>query len=423
MRQLLNSLYHSKFARNVLIVASGTAGAQAITIVFTPIVTRLYSPEIFGVVSTFIAVLSVLAPITAFSYPLAIVLPEDDLDALAILKLSIVSSAIVSLLTFMLILCFGDIIINALNIHSLNSIILLLPVAMLVATVLEIGNQWIIRERLFKLKAQASIIQSICLNLSKISIGILVPSAAGLALTTVIGNAINVAILIRGANGKIYSRCKSKKLDINKVFKNYKDFMYYRTPQIMLNSASQSMPVLMLGSFVGPAAAGSYALGKMLLSVPTTLIGQSVTTVFYPKINEAVQKGENASILLAKATLVLAVVGIIPFSIIGFFGPQIFSLVFGEEWYTAGVYAQWLSLWSYFGFMNRPSVGAIPVFKLQSFFLYYEIISTSLRAIVLLIGFIVFESELNTIILFSVISALLNFLLIFATFISSRKLS
>ena len=41
-------LFSNKFMRNVVIVASGAAGAQMITMLFMPLITRLYSAEAFG---------------------------------------------------------------------------------------------------------------------------------------------------------------------------------------------------------------------------------------------------------------------------------------------------------------------------------------------------------------------------------------
>lgn len=52
-------LTKSKFVRNVAIVATGTAGAQAITMAFAPIITRLYGPEAFGLLGTFMAILAI----------------------------------------------------------------------------------------------------------------------------------------------------------------------------------------------------------------------------------------------------------------------------------------------------------------------------------------------------------------------------
>jgi O-antigen/teichoic acid export membrane protein len=64
--------------RNVTIVASGTAGAQVITMAFAPLITRLYGPEAFGLLGTFVAILGIVTPLAALTYPIAIVLPKSD---------------------------------------------------------------------------------------------------------------------------------------------------------------------------------------------------------------------------------------------------------------------------------------------------------------------------------------------------------
>ena len=78
------SLSKSKFVRNVATVATGTAGAQAISIAFSPIITRLYGPDSFGLLGVFMALVAVLAPLAALTYPIAIVLPKEDSDARAL---------------------------------------------------------------------------------------------------------------------------------------------------------------------------------------------------------------------------------------------------------------------------------------------------------------------------------------------------
>ena len=45
----INRTWKSRFVRNVAVVASGNAGAQAIVMAFAPIITRLYVPKTFGI--------------------------------------------------------------------------------------------------------------------------------------------------------------------------------------------------------------------------------------------------------------------------------------------------------------------------------------------------------------------------------------
>jgi IS5 family transposase len=71
----------------VAVVASGTAGAQAITMGFSPVITRLYGPEAFGLLGVFMAMVQVLVPAAALTYPIAIVLPKEDRDARVLARL------------------------------------------------------------------------------------------------------------------------------------------------------------------------------------------------------------------------------------------------------------------------------------------------------------------------------------------------
>lgn len=107
-RHVLGRVRHSRFVRNVVLVASGTAGAQAISLAFAPVITRIYGPEAFGLLGTFTALVSVAAPAAALAFPIAIVLPKDDRDALGLVRLSLVLSLAVALLATILLALGGD---------------------------------------------------------------------------------------------------------------------------------------------------------------------------------------------------------------------------------------------------------------------------------------------------------------------------
>ena len=75
---------------------TGTTIAQAIPIAISPILTRMYSPESFGVLAIFISVATVISVIANLRYQLAIVQPKKDEDAAAIVILSMIIAAIIS---------------------------------------------------------------------------------------------------------------------------------------------------------------------------------------------------------------------------------------------------------------------------------------------------------------------------------------
>jgi O-antigen/teichoic acid export membrane protein len=365
----IREVFRSRFIRNVAVVATGTAGAQVITMLFSPMVTRIYGPEAFGLLGTFIAILAVLTPMAAMSYPIAIVLPKRDVEALMVAKLSLVISAMVFLLVFFVIIVWGDLLVVLLGADVVKDYLWLVPIAMLFSALHQICEQYVIRQRKFRAAARVALIQSIALNTAKTGAGMIYPAAMVLVLMQAI------------------------------------------------NSASQSLPILMLAALFGPASAGFYTLGRTVMGMPAALIGKSVGDVFYPRISEAANKGEELYPLVRNATLALAAVGVLPFLIVIIFGPSLFSFVFGDDWAEAGDYARWLAIWMFFMFINNPSIKVIPVIRVQGFQLAYTLLSLVLRACVLYFAYYCYRDDQLAVSLFSVVGAILNIGLIAIVFV------
>jgi O-antigen/teichoic acid export membrane protein len=202
--------------------------------------------------------------------------------------------------------------------------------------------------------------------------------------------------------------------------KIYYDFPLYRSPQNFLHSVSQSLPVLMLTAFFGPASAGFYVLCTRVVGMPSQLVAKAVGDVFYPRISEAAHNRENLGGLILKATAALAGLAIFPFGILAIFGPLLFAFVFGKEWSVAGQYAQWLALYMFLNFVNKACVVAIPVLALQGFLLSYEMTAIAVRVIGLTLGFYVYHSALIAIALFSIAGFIMYIFLIWYVLAKSR---
>ncbi|WP_291320080.1 oligosaccharide flippase family protein, partial [Desulfonatronospira sp.] len=112
-----------------------------------------YGPEAFGILGTFMAIVAVITPIAALSYPIAIVLPKEDSDAKGIARLSAYIALGVAALTALVLLIAGDHIVNLLQVQEISSYIWLLPLVILFAAWLQINEQWVIRKKHFGLKA------------------------------------------------------------------------------------------------------------------------------------------------------------------------------------------------------------------------------------------------------------------------------
>lgn len=405
----IRQLTQSKFARNVAVVATGTAGAQAIAMAFSPAITRIYGPETFGAMGTFIAIFEMVSPLAALSYPLAMVLPKQDSDAIGLAKISLWIALLTSLITAMVLILFKTPIVEAFNLHAIEPYLLILPVTMLFSVLMTISSQWTIRKRLFNLKAKSAILQAIIIGLMKAGLGLLNPSAIILIGTTSFGYLLQAMLIGVGIREKNKEDRPSRLSNFGAtgLLKQYKDFAYYRTPQIFLNSVGQSLPILMLANLFTPAAVGFYVLARTVLFVPSNLIGTSVAEVFYPKFVETIRNGESGKKLLVKACTTLAAIGSLPYLILIAFGPWLFALIFGADWKEAGEYSRWMSIWLFVVLVTRPIIAAIPALSLQGLFLAFEAIAVLIRVLAILIGYLWVGTALGAVIAFSLSNAII----------------
>lgn len=424
MIKTINKLTKSSFVKNVAVMATGAAGAQAVTMALSPIITRLYGPEAFGILGTFTALTRVIIPIAALTYPIAIVLPKSDKNAKGIVKLSLLTTFMTAFLTTIILLFFNNTVVNLFQLEEIAPYLYLIPLVIIFAGLMQITEQWLIRTNQFAINAKVNFLQSVIINGSKVGIGFIYPVAVVLVLLQVVANGLRAFMMILFAKKSSYQSKddeKENKVSIKELAKKHYDFPLYRAPEELFSSISQNLPVLLLTSFFGPASAGFYNIGRTVLGLPSRLIGQSIGDVFYPRVSEAANNKENVTHLIKKATFALLGLGVIPFGLIIAFGPFLFEFVFGEGWDVAGEYARWIALSSYSTFINKPSVRSMPVLSAQGFHLFYSIIKFIVRSSALILGFVLFNSDIVAVALFGITSALLNIILILITLRMSKR--
>jgi O-antigen/teichoic acid export membrane protein len=430
--QRIKTLTQSRFLRNVAVVASGAVGVQLIGFIFMPFITRIYGPEAFGLLGSFVAILAITLPIAALTYPIAIVLPENDEDAIGLAKLSLGIASLMAGLFSVCIFIFGDWLVVLLKLPMTSNYLLLIPLAMLCSAFLQIIQQWLIRKEQFVLTARIAVLQALGVNSLKLSAGYFYPVGLVLVMIAAIASAIHSMMLWYGVmcssnmevgklknigGGNQYLNLRSLRL----LAVKYKNFPVYQMPQIFMNAASQSIPVLLLASFYGAEAVGYYVLAKTVVMLPAALIAKSVGNVIYPKLNEIKNKSILARGLIVKATLMLFSVGLIPLFVIFNFGEVLFTIVFGDDWSKAGEIASWLSIWMFFSFLNPPSLKVIIVYNKQRFGLALNLFSLIVRVLALYLSFLVFDDLVISIIFFTMVGVLHNLLVIVFAYIFSGE--
>jgi O-antigen/teichoic acid export membrane protein len=428
MRSKINRLSTSFFVRSVFLLTAGSALAQIITFLFVPFLTRLYSPEIFGILGVFMSFVSIISPVAAFCYPIAIPIPKFDSDAINLARLSILIGFFVSFIMVLVFYFLGASLVSIFNLQGLNHYLFLIPLTLFVNVVLQVMQQWFVRKKAYKASSKISIFQSSLTNLAKLIFGYISPTAITILLVTILGNVIYTFLLIFNKKSLRLRLTFLKPTNVRLFLQShysiaikYYDFALFRSPQVFINSISLSFPVLILSAYFGAASAGFYTIANLAIVMPSMIVGKSVSDVFYPRVVDAKRKGENISLIITEATLGMVFIGAIPFLLVFLYGESIFGFILGDQWLLAGRYASWLSIMLFFGFVNKPVVSSIPVLNLQLWLLKYEIFSTFSKIAAILLGLIFLKDDMWSIILFSISGALAYMYLIIKVILVARQ--
>jgi O-antigen/teichoic acid export membrane protein len=417
LKRRVETLARSPFLRSVAMVATGTAAAQAITLTFYPLITRIYGPEALGALGVFMSAVAILTPVAAFAYPTAIVLPKPDTDAKGLMRLAVIVASAAAAVVAILLVVFSEKIVALFELRQIAPFILLLPLVMLFTAMQDVMQQWLIRRKQFFLTAKVAVLQALFLNGARAGLGLIHPFASTLIVISAAGYVLYAAMLAAGGRwAGAFRNVGSPDAPVKRLgalAREYRDFPLYRAPQDLLNALSHGLPVILLASFYGARVVGFYTLAVSILAAPGTLIGNAVGNVLYPRLAEAAHKSEDLRRLVLLPTSALFAVGILPFGTIMLVGPWLFIVIFGVEWRDAGEYARWLSLWILCGFANVPSVRAVPVIARQRAFLLFGAASAVARTSSVAFAYLLGFSELAAVILISVSGSVLNLFLVY----------
>jgi O-antigen/teichoic acid export membrane protein len=177
---------------------TGTTIAQALPIAAAPILTRIYTPEEFGVFAFYFAVVSILAVMATGRYELAIVLPRRKSHAFQLVALSSLISLLISLFFVLIIWLFQDKINNLLGKPELSSWLYFIPLSIFLTGLYQSFYYWFNREKNYNVMAKSRVVQSGMMVTSLVIFGWFSKVAGmGLVIGQVIGQVFSVLFMAR----------------------------------------------------------------------------------------------------------------------------------------------------------------------------------------------------------------------------------
>jgi len=391
------------FLKNILTLLTGTTIAQAIPMAISPILTRIYTPEDFGLLALYLSITSIIAVAVTARYELAIMLPEDDKDAINLLVLSIVIASAISAVVLFIVLIWGKTIANLLGNDQIYPWLYFVPLSLLLTGIYQAFNYWSNRKQKYQRLAINRVAQSTTTAGVNVGIGLIKNGASGLIVGNLIGQLIStIRLSIKSAKEENFSTRYVSLKKMKSLAKRYDQFPKVSIWSGLLNTASVQMPVFILSVFFSSTIVGWYSLSHRVLNMPMSVLGSAVGQVFFQA--SAKLKHEDP-IKLKNMTYRsyrnMLMIGLVPISIVFSFGDVLFALIFGAEWIIAGEFARLLSVWLLLVFVSSPLSLLFTVMEKEGVALLFNIAIFITRIISLFIGAIIFKDALITILLFA----------------------
>lgn len=350
MSHFVNGKGKKSGVKDTVFLIVGSSVAQAIPLLFSPILSRVYTPSHFGDFTFFTATVAIATMAATGLYELAILLPRSDRQAFNLLGLVIIIALCVSSLSLLLILFVKW---TGIELHnSIDGNVLLIPLGIFFNALFQGLNYWLNRKKSYLILNISRISQSLAIVCFSILLGILGFKEYGLVIGYIVGGVLSVIpvfhLIFRYRRILTFDGMKKVAL----MHLNYPKLML---PTSGMNTAAGQVPIFMLKGFYDNATVGSYGFAARILTAPLAVISVAIGQVFYRNLAEIEHSGDRDLISPFKKTAGLLVLfSFLVFSPLYFWGEFIFGWIFGSNWHEAGRFVQIIALGTSIRFIVSP---------------------------------------------------------------------
>jgi len=381
---IIKKIKISNFLRNVNILSIGAIISQGIAILATPILSRMFSPNDYGLLALFSSVFLITANIVTLSYPIKIILPKKDLESEQIVLISIFLSVCVGSCLLLLTYTLPNSLISAIGLKNLGNWLSVSIIVGILLAIINTLNYWLNRNSLYKIIASLQIAQSIILTSFSLIMGFF-SIENGLIFSQIFTFSILVIIFI------LFSGLKFNNyhfIGLNHIAKKHEDAPKYLYPANLLDVISLQLPFLLITIWFSQEMTGFYRMAYSFLNVPATIVGSATAQIFYQRFNQIWPNAKMAKILLIKTWLMLFFFGLPLFLIIAIWGNKIFIFFLGANWGTAGHIASILAAMSLFSLLHSPTSTTFLVIGCERLLLIFSLVSIFHRIFSLYLGYL-----------------------------------
>ena len=324
--------------RGVAAITSSTAIGQLVALAATPFLTRLYTPQDFGVFAVLMSMVAIAATVGTLRLELAIPVAEPN-EARVLLRVSLLTSVLAGVLLLLVALS-TQVGRAATAMGGMAAVLLGAAIAYLVwvtAAYAALTN-YALRERNYGAVARRNLLQSLGTAVSQLGLGLWAASFAGLAWGQALGRSIGVFSLMRESRSPTPGPVKGP--GVAQVMRDYWRYPALFLPAGIMNILSLQFPLLLVGFAYSAEDAGNLSQAMRFTSVPAALIGAAVSSVVLAEIAQRVREGERDNRRrYLRASKALSPIAFVWALLLLLASPWVLPRLLGPGWAESGLFA------------------------------------------------------------------------------------
>ncbi len=327
------------FKRNFLLMFTSKGSVFLLTFIFTPIFSRLYSPDAYGYFSILNILITHFTVLSTLTYSEGISISRSEIDVKSL-----------SVFSFVLLVCFSGIfafllpfilekLLNS-NIYLQHSYSLYVLTGIpIVFALLHIMNMWTQFQNNFTFSAVQNSVTNLLTRLIGASFGFF---GAGYSFGLILAEGIGKLISLISHSIKYSGFIKDVLVGFNTtqliaIAKKYKSYPLYQLPSRYISILTGQLPLFFVANQFSIASLGQLTMAFSLLNLPLVLFGNSLGPVFIRRVRDS---GENElKKLTSKVHKLIVFGGLIPVLLLLFYAGPILVFFLGDQWEVSGILA------------------------------------------------------------------------------------
>jgi len=312
---LLINRFRSGISGDVSLLTMSGALAQVLNLIAYPWLTRVYSPADFGIFAAVTSIATLFGALVCLRLDAIIQIASEE-EETDILTTALIVSGTITCLTFALVFV-GIAASERLGLGK--SVLTAVPPALMATMVAGIAlmnglfalfRQYAAKQLRYRRVSVVQLLRTILAVAAQLVLVFLIPGPVGLIAGFAFGFLVSITLLWpihARLIGSILAAPKIRWNRLQEVLKRHWEFISVDSVNVLISASILVLYPLGVLALFGGSEAGFFALASRIALIPVTILGASISTVYFQRFSLAARKRQGA-LRLYLQTLAMAVI-------------------------------------------------------------------------------------------------------------------